>query len=152
MASTTYVVQGVLTETVADTFIQATLNTGLAGSDNTAFRIKEFILEHPLMAANGAKSEVQLTRGPKAAIINYADPSLIFKDERYMYLATNGAVLQEQIKDIVPQGDLIIVEPQIYLGFKTLAAGAVSIGYKVIFEEIKITTDQRLAIFNSRLP
>jgi len=149
----TTVIQNTLTTTTADTFIQATIGTGLTGSDTSAFRIKELIIEYPFLAANNAVAEYQLTRGTKVGMASWSDTSLIFKNKRALSLTTSGAVLEELVVDFVPQGDLIIVEQQIYLGFKTTSTGGIAtLGYKLVLEEIKISQDQRIGILSNRLP
>jgi len=150
----TFTVQGVISTLVADTFAQLALPTGLTGNDTTAFRIKQYQFEHPQLAnINAVKSEVQLTRGSKLSMANFLDTSLLVKDARIVALVTSGMYLQDLIKDVSPQGDIIIVEQQIYIGYKTTAQGATaSLGYKLVFEEIKITADQRIAILAQRLP
>lgn len=150
----TYTIQGVLSTTTNDTYIQSTLLTGLTGTDNTAFRIKELLLEHPTVV-NGVStaSEMQLSRGTKASMSAWTDTSLILRDKRAVQLTTSGAQFQDCVKDIVPQGDLIIVETQIFLGFKTTGFAALAtLGYKLVLEEIKISADQRISILSSRLP
>ena len=150
----TFVAQGVIATITNDTYIERALPTGLTGNDNTAFRIKEFIFEHPILGTgNGNRSEVHIARGTKVGIALYSDTSLLVKDSRTMTLTTSGAVVQQPIVDVSPLGDIIIVESQIFLGFKTTAfAGLASLGYKIIFEEIGIATDVRIAILAQRLP
>lgn len=155
MAASTITIQGLLTPGAADAFIQAAINTGLTGQDNTAFRIKEILLDYPspIQGANIQTFDFQITRGSKAALVNYSDTSLIIRDARATVTTTTGSMFVDRVKDFVPQGDLIIVESAIYLGFKTSAAGAVvSLGYKLVLEEIKVTADQRISILSARLP
>ena len=156
MANQTFVVQGILSTTANDTFIQSIVTTGLTGQDNSAFRIKEMLVEHPQLpnVLAQVKSEWQLTRGSKSAMVNYSDTSLILRGVKYQQLAGTGfGVVYDAQQDIIPQSDLIVVETQIYLGFKTTAFAALAtVQYKLILEEIKISADQRIAILSSRLP
>jgi hypothetical protein len=149
----TFTIRGILATTVNDTFIQTVITTGLTGQDNSAFRISEIQLEHPLLSANGSYSEMQLTRGTKAAMANFSDNSLLFKDKRGVVFVTSGMSEQQLIADYVPQGDIVVVEQQIYLGFKTTAFGALAtIGYSITLEPVTVTPDERITILSQRLP
>jgi len=151
----TFQVQGILNLSANDTYTQLAVTTGLTGTDNTAFRIKELLLEHPNLntAAALVTSEVQLTRGSKAALVDYSDTSLIIRDKRGVVGSAAGWFFQDNTKDFIPQSDLIIVETQIFLGCKTTGTGAAAkYQFKILFEEIKISADQRIAILSSRLP
>ena len=151
----TFVLQGVVTASANDTYTQVAVNTGLTGLDKSAFRIKDLIIEHPAFqnALGNQKSEFQITRGSKAAMVNYADSSLLIRDVRQMLLNTAGSFYADNVKELIPQGDIIIVETVIYVAMKTTLSGAIgTLQYKLLLEEINISADQRVQILSSRLP
>jgi hypothetical protein len=156
MANQVFTIQGKVATSVANTFTQLALPTGLTGLDTTAFRIKELIVEHPLLDTAPAfgNSQLQITRGTKAAVADYADTSLLVRLTR-AYQASGAAYIMQYnpVDDLVPQSDIIIVETQLYLGVKTLGfVGVATFNYKMLLEEVKITADQRISILSSRLP
>jgi uncharacterized protein (DUF342 family) len=151
----TFTIQGKLSTIANDTFIQIAIATGLTGTDNTAFRIKEFLIEHAVSpsAILNADSEVQLTRGTKAALVDYSDTSLIVRDKKSVRGTTSGCAFVSPVTDLVPQSDIIVVETQLFLAYKTTSYAALAtMQYKILLEEIKISADQRISILSSRLP
>lgn len=143
-----------LTQGSADAFVQASMNTGLSASSNTGYVIKQILMEfNDTLTSGGAPSrELALSRASKAAMPTLADDDVIFKSKVAARLATSGAYIEDIAKVYVPQYDIILIEDVIYWQFDSAATGVANTAIvRLVVEPVKVTTDERIAILQSRI-
>lgn len=146
------VLQGIITESANDTFTQISLTTGLTGNESFGYRVEELDLEFPSLAGNSTH-EAQLTRGTKLAMANFSDASLILREKLTTFTTTSGAAVYSPIRNLVPKADLIIVEPTIYLAYKSTGqAGVGPMGYRLALSQFKVSDAERITLLSNRLP
>lgn len=144
-----------VTQGAADAFAQATINTGLSAILNTGYTIKQIEYELPNTGtvATSWSQELALSRASKASMATLADDDLLFRKKFSTFVSTAaGFVIWENVGIYVPQGEIILIEEQIYLQFdsnaSTLSGTAIM---KITCEPIKVTDAQRIAILQSRV-
>lgn len=152
MATTTLITA--VAQGSADAFAQGTINTGLSGSDNSAFRVIGMLVELPTFVGITGNQEVEfsIARASKAAMPLLSDDDVVFKFKRRLNAATSGVAVFDLVEEIVPENEILLIESQIYVQFDTAATTATnSLVLRLIVEDAKVTTDQRIAILQSRI-
>lgn len=138
----------------ADAFVAATLNTGINVAANGAYRIKEIMWEFPtLNAAASPNIEWALSRASKTSMPTLADDDILFKNKRVCYQQTGvGFQWLENVLIYTPQEDIILIEEQVFILLDSNATGlANTMVGRLTVEAAKVSTDERIAILQSRI-
>lgn len=142
------------TQTIADGFITVPINTGLTSAGGAGYRLVQISAELPFLNnVQGSNVEFALSRANKTvAIPNILDDDILYKDKRYCAFNTSGGNIQDLISVERPADDILIIEEQIFLLFDSALTTIInSIQLKLTMETVKVSTDQRLSILQSRL-
>lgn len=142
-----------LIQGATDAFIQSSINTGLSASGNQGYTIDEIQFEVTSPSGLAAYNvELALSRASKATMPTLADDDVLHKFKKQVSLTTSGAVLFDNIVSYKPEGKILIIEETLYAMLDTNATGQVNTAImKIIVSPVKVTTDERIAILQSRL-
>lgn len=145
-----------LVQGAANAFIQGTINTGLSVTGNQGYRLDQLTIETSDNGHGGAGFSVwewALSRASKAAMPTLADDDVLIKDKFAGKVGTDvGWIPLPGILELRPEQDIIIIEDVIYGMFKTLNLAAASTVILVLdVSPVKVTTDERIAILQSRI-
>jgi hypothetical protein len=145
-----------VTQGAANGFIQGTINTGLSATLNTGYKLTQIDVEWPDLLPAGATAlirEYSLTRASKASVPALSDDDVLWRDKTFILpIGAAYSIVLDQLTSERPSDDILLIEEQIYIGFKTLnctLAGSLII--KLTVEPVKVTDSQRIAILQSRV-
>jgi hypothetical protein len=155
MANVTKYLYSTVIQGGADAFICTALATDLNPSDGYAFKIVAVEGNFSTaIAMQGMSADCKvmwaLSRDIKVAMADLNDTDLIFRDGFYQGLTTSGAFIREDGFKWVPNHDVYIVEPNIYLVLDSDATGIqISMAWRIYYEEVKLTEVEILRLINN---
>jgi hypothetical protein len=145
---------GSATQGSADAFVQAEISTALSGQTQRAFRVREVLFEHPLIAGNGANIAISLSRRSKTAEPVITDRDVMAKVNVSVSLTTSGAFPLERVRRLTwaEDDELLIVEDPIYLVVDSASTGAANTVYcRIGYELVNISAVDRLTLLTQSL-
>jgi len=145
---------GSIVASAADTFTQVAINTGVSANASNGLKVDLIQLEYPMMvSAAGSDQSFGLSRGGKVAMPAINDDDLLFKDKRAQLRDSGvGFAVLDMVVEFIPNSEIIIIEEQIYVLWKTTAQGVVqTMNYRIYCSERKVSTDERISILQSRI-
>jgi len=137
------IIRGSLTVAVASTPVSETLLTGLTGTDNNALKLIGVELDLP--EDTGIDNMVQFGIGYGAITGNIEEANTICNFMRNTILTTSGLVVVDNRVYI----DLSMLETLIFQESFVVRTDMVvpnTISYRLVFDDAKITQDQKIAI------
>lgn len=151
-----------VTQGANDAFAQATLQTGLEGVTQQAYSINqigyEFILptvpNFPKGAAAAQALRLSVNRRTKTAVPTYVDPDII---KKWQYASSWQTLVGAEpifpsVDYWIPRGDVLIVEPQIYVTIGSDATAAIwSAVVFIDYDIVKISEVDRLTLLTQSL-
>lgn len=142
-----------VTQGAANAFAQVSINTGLLASGSIGYRIDQIQWEFPPTMATGLEWEAGLSRASKVAMPTLADDDLLWKD-KFIALQQSavGFNFIDTVKEYRPAEDLILIEEAVYFMIDSAAMAAAGTAIvRLACSQVKVTTDERIAILQSRL-
>lgn len=150
-----------MTQGATDAFVQGTFNTGLSSiASSTGFILKSITFEfgNSSFTAGGlVVREVALTRASKSGTVpTIADDDVLYKFKQSFYYATAVGLqtYEDQVvhQEISNTDEILVIEDILYLQYDTNGfANATTAYVNLVLEPATITTDERIAILQSRL-
>lgn len=148
-------ITGTVTQGGADAFAQAEVATALSGVTGRAFQVRTIEIELASGSlANGAISEVTLTRRTKTAIPLITDRDVIVKAKFLSLLTTSGAIRQDLVSrwSYSEDDELLIVEDPLYLQIDgTSTSGTYSAYVRIGYTSVSISQVDRLTLLTQSL-
>lgn len=145
---------GVATQGGADAFVSAAIQTALAGLTKIAYKIEQIEIEIPRTntAVTAANFEVAITRRAKTSMPLITDIDVIKKWQKNSSFATSGLVWEDGILVWRPDGDVLIVEDNLYLNFDSAAMALTQSCYCAIsYTQQSISEIDRLSLLTQSL-
>lgn len=149
-----FIIKGSLTEVVAGTFVTGAFLTGLTGTENFGWQMDSVEVEFPSFPEPLVDCSIAFgfTRAEQASSPVLLNDDLLFAHKIAINITTSGVLEYEPRKVLlVPQSPIIIeTETWAYARFIGFT-GLQTVSFKLNVSERKVTTDERLAILQSRV-
>jgi hypothetical protein len=131
-------------QAAANTFKEITIPTGVAPAGGFGLRVTDIEIEVSWAAMTGAvlssSFSAQLTKDTQVAVLGYESKKKLSSYKMTMTGSVAGVIMQEGPTEMVINGELIVVEANVFMGFTSSGYGGVlTVSGRMYYEAVPLT-------------
>lgn len=144
-----------LTQTVADTMVEASAATEIDPANGEAWLITQIDITYALSALMNNTGDFlytySVTRDTKTGVASYGDVDTIHTGGFARTFTTSGSDSISATEIYVPPAGTLFVEPEIFAQFNTVGTGAVQAAFmRIHYQLVRVTEVEILRLLNNR--